>query len=70
MWMNSGSLTPVEHAHEHVGAELFLDFDDLELQALVIPGVDVRVQLVEEMAAVADEQRDGDAIGDFPSNHG
>ena len=52
-----------EHPHEDVDAQLPLDFDDLQLQGLEVLRIDVGIELVEEMALVLDEERDGHAVG-------
>ena len=52
MWIDKRIVQPVTHPHEDVHAQLPLDFDDLQVQGLEIPRVDVRVDLVDEMALI------------------
>ena len=52
-----------EHADEDVGAELPLDFDDLELKRLEVLGIDFGMELIEEMPLVDDEEGDRHAVG-------
>src|SRR5664280_2526412 len=52
-----------EKADEDVGAELSRDLDHLQLDREVIPGIDVGIHLVDEMALVLDEQRHRHAVG-------
>ena len=59
-----------QHADEDVGPELPLDFDDLKLERLEILGIDLGIELIEEMPLVDDEEGDGHAVGHLAAQDG
>ena len=47
-----GVVDAIEHAHKHIYAELFLKFDDFQLQMLVIPGARRPESIRDSMLAI------------------
>ncbi len=65
-----GVQRPEQEARHDVGAERLLELDGPELDGQRVPGVELRVQLVDEVTLILDEERHRHAVGDLAAEDG